>query len=133
MIARTWNYEFELPDIQDYIKYIIKKHEAVTTIPLIHVYISRINRLFKGKDGYKLELQMPETMKSFSSTNKLTDKAKAENIPSLDVVLVQCNLVDNQYQQKSEVLCTFAPNKSYAYLLNVEPSNLVFLKIYNKV
>ena len=133
MIARTWNYEFELPDIKDYIKYIIKKHEAVTTIPLIHVYISRINRLFKGKDGYKLELQMPETMKSFSSTKKLTDKAKAENIPSLDVVLVQCNLVDNQYQQKSEVLCTFAPNKSYAYLLNVEPSNLVFLKIYNKV
>ena len=23
------------------------------------------------------------------------------------------------------------PNKSYAYLLNVEPSNLVFLKTYN--
>ena len=133
MIARTWNYEFELPDIKDYIKYIIKKHEAVTTIPLIHVYISRINRLFKGKDGYKLELQMPETMKSFSNTKKLTDKAKAENISSLDVVLVQCNLVDNQYQQKSEVLCAFAPNKSYAYLLNVESSNLVFLKIYNKV
>ena len=134
MIAWTWNYEFELPDIQDYIKY-IKKHEAVTTIPLIHVYISRINNrlTFKIKDGYKLELQMPETMKSFSSTKKLTDKTKAENIPSLDVVLVQCNLVDNQYQQKSEVLCTFAPNKSYACLLNVEPSNLVFLKIYNKV
>ena len=134
MIAWTWNYEFELPDIQDYIKY-IKKHEAVTTIPLIHVYISRINNrlTFKIKDGYKLELQMPETMKSFSSTKKLTDKTKAENIPSLDVVLVQCNLVDNQYQQKSEKLCTFAPNKPYAYLLNVEPSNLVFLKIYNKV
>ena len=33
--------------------------------------------------------------------------------------------------QKSEVLYTFAPNKSYAYLLNVEPSNIVFLKIYN--
>ena len=47
------------------------------------------------------------------------------------MVLVQCNLVDNQYQQKSEVLYTFTPNKSYAYLLNVEPSNLVFLKTYN--
>ena len=47
------------------------------------------------------------------------------------VVLVQCNLVDNQYQQKSEVLYTFTPNKSYAYLVNVEPSNLVFLKPYN--
>ena len=48
-----------------------------------------------------------------------------------EVVLVQCNLVDNQYQQKSEVLYTFIPNKSYAYLLNVEPRSLVFLKIYN--
>ena len=47
------------------------------------------------------------------------------------VFLVQCNLVDNQYQQKSKVLFIFTPNKSYAYLLNVEPSNLVFLKTYN--
>ena len=47
------------------------------------------------------------------------------------VVLVQYNLVDNQYQQKSEVLYTFTPNKSCAYLLNVEPSNLVLLKTYN--
>ena len=55
-------------------------------------------------------------------------------MPSLkvvEVVLVQCNLVDNQYQQKPEVLYTFTSNKSYAYLLNVEPSNLVFLKTYN--
>ena len=47
------------------------------------------------------------------------------------VVLVQCNLVGNQYQQKYEVLYTFTPNKSYAYLLNAEPINLVFLKTYN--
>ena len=48
------------------------------------------------------------------------------------VFLIQCNLVDNQYQQKSEVLHTFIPNKSHAYLLNVEPSNLVFSKTYNR-
>ena len=48
------------------------------------------------------------------------------------VALVQCNLVDNQYQQKSEVLYIFTPNKFYVYLLNVEPSNLVFLKTYNR-
>ena len=47
------------------------------------------------------------------------------------VVLVQCNLVDNQNQQMSEVLDTFTPNKPYAYLLNVERSNLAFLKTYN--
>ena len=49
----------------------------------------------------------------------------------VEVALVQCNLVLNQYQQKSEVLYTFPSNKSYAYLLNVEPSNLMFLKTYN--
>ena len=47
------------------------------------------------------------------------------------VVSVQCKLVDNQYQQKSEALYIFIPNECYAYLLNVEPSNLVFLKTYN--
>ena len=67
--------------------------------------------------------------------NKLKDKTKnRENVPSLEVVevvLVQCNLVDNQYQQKSEVLYTFTLNKSYAYVLNIEPGNLVFLETYN--
>ena len=50
----------------------------------------------------------------------------------VEVVLVQSNIVHNQYQQKSsEVLYTFTRNKSYTYLLNVEPSNLVFLKLFN--
>ena len=66
---------------------------------------------------------------------KLIDKTtNGENVSRLEVVevvSVECNLVDNQYQQNSEVLYIFTPNKSYAYLLNVEPSNLVFLKTYN--
>ena len=48
----------------------------------------------------------------------------------VEVVLVQCNLVDNQYQQNSEVIRTFMPNKSYDYLSIVETTNLVFLKTY---
>ena len=43
--------------------------------------------------------------------------------------LFQCNLVDNQCQQMSEVLYTFTTNKYYAYLLNGEPSSFLFLKI----
>ena len=78
-------------------------------------------------------METPETMELFGSAKKLIDKTEnGENVPSLEVaevVLVQCNLVDDQYQQKSEVLYTFTPNKSYAYLLNVEPSNLVFLNL----
>ena len=91
--------------------------------------------VFKIKDGYTLEFQTPETMKLIASKKQLIDQTKnGEIVPSLEVVevvLVQCNLVYNQYQQKSEVLYTFNPNKCYAYLLNVEPSNLVFLKTYN--
>ena len=47
-----------------------------------------------------------------------------QSLQVAEVVLVECNSVNNQYQQKS-------PNKSYAYLLYVEPSNLVLLKTYN--
>ena len=76
IIAPTWNDEFELPggsysvsDIQDYTEFIIKKHETLTIIPPIHVYIIRFNNrlVIKIKDGYKLELQTPETMKLFGS------------------------------------------------------------------
>ena len=126
-----------MSDIQDYVEYIIKKHETLTTIRPIHIYINGTNNRLavKIKEGYKLELQTPKTMKLFGSIKKLKYKTKnGEKVPSLElveVILVQCNLVDNQYQQKSEELYTFTPNKSYAYLLNVEPSNLVFLKTYN--
>ena len=127
IIAPTWNDEFELPDgsfsvsdIQDYTEFIIRKQETLKIIPPIHVYINRNNNrlVFKIKGGYKLELQTSETMKLFRNTKKLAGKTKHEQkvprIELVEVVLVHCNLVDNQYQQNSEVLNTFVPNKSYA-------------------
>ena len=49
IIAPTWNDEFELldgsysvSDIQDFIEYIINKHETLTKITPIHVYINRL-------------------------------------------------------------------------------------------
>ena len=146
IIGSTWSYEFELLDgfysmanIQDYINYIIKKNETVTKISSIRVYINRINNglVLKVKDVYKLELQTAEIMKLFANKKILLAKVKiGENVSSLEVaevVLVQCNLVDNQYQQNSKVLCTFTPNKFYTYLLNVEPSNIVFLKTFDEI
>ena len=69
------------------------------------------------------------------STKKLMNKTKnGENLPSFEVVgivLEQCNLVNTRCQQKSQVLYTFMPNNSYDYMLNVEPSNLLFLKTNN--
>ena len=69
-----------MSDIQNYIEYFIKKHETLTTIPPIHVYINRINNrlVFKVKHGYKLELQTPEMMMIFGSTKKLIDRTKME-------------------------------------------------------
>ena len=102
-------------DIQDYIACIIKTHKTLTDIPPIRTCINRINNrvVLKIKDGYKLWLQTPET-KLFGSKKKVIHKTQnAENAPSLEVVLRQWSLVDNQHWQKSEVLYTFMPNKSY--------------------
>ena len=59
--------------------------------------------MYQIKDGYKLELQTPETMKLFGNTKKLIDKTKnEENVASVEVVevvLVQYNFVENQYPQ----------------------------------
>ena len=69
------------------------------------------------KTGYKLELSSPETMKLLGSTKKDADKDKdGEDVPKLESVetaLMDCNLVNNSYQQVSKVLLTFAPNKQF--------------------
>ena len=59
------------------------------------------------------------------------ENLELKSLELVEVVLVHCNLVDKQYQQKSEVLYTFMSNKAHAYLLNVETSNLVFFAFYN--
>ena len=71
--------------------------------------------MFKTKDGYELELQTPETMKLFGSSKiSILKTENGENEPSLQVlkvVLVRCNLIENQYQK--EIFYTFTQNKSY--------------------
>ena len=127
--APTWNDEFELPDgsysvsdIQDYFKQILKKHGENTNKPSVQIYVSKIeNRItFKIKGGYSLELLRPETMKLLGSIkNKITEDKNDKNAPYLEtteVVLVHCNMVNNDYQQDSRVLYTFVPNKPFGAL-----------------
>ena len=93
--APTWNEEFELPDgsysisdIQDYFKYILKKHSESVDNPSIRTYVNRIeNRItFKNKNGYYLELLTPEAMKLLGSTENIKNKDKnGENVPRLEV------------------------------------------------
>ena len=142
--APTWNDIFDLPDgsysivdIQDYFEFIIKKHETLTKNPPIQIYPNKIkNRIvFKIKTGYKLELLTPETMRLLGSTKKDVDSDKnSENVPkleSVEVVLVHCNLVNNNYQQASKVLFTFVPNKQFGQLINISPHSLTMLSTKN--
>ena len=48
-----------------------------------------------------------------------------------EVVLVHCNIANNDYQQDSNVLHTFVPNKSFGQLLDISPKNFIFLKTFD--
>ena len=66
-----------------------------------------------------------------STKNKITKDKNGENIPHLEiteVVLVHCNIVNNDYQQDSRVLYTFVPNKPFGKLLKISAINHILLK-----
>ena len=74
-------------------------------------------------------------MKLLGSTeNKITKDKNSENVPHLEiteVVLVYCNIVNNDYRQDSRVLYTFVPNKPFGSLLEISLTNNIFLKTFN--
>ena len=142
--APTWNDKFELPggsysvsNIQNYFEYILKKHAQNTDKPSVQIYVNKIENwaTFKTKNGYSLELLTSETMKLLGITeNKITKDKDGENVPRpeiTEVVLVHCNIVNNVYQQDSRVLYTFVPNKPFGSLLEISPTNHIFLKTFN--
>ena len=140
--APTWNYEFELPDIsysvsdiQDYFEYNLKKHGEDIDELSVHIYQNKIeNRVtFKIKNEYSLEFLTTETMKLLGSTKNKTTKDKiGENVHHLEiteVVLVLCNILNNDYQQNSRVLYTFVPNRPFCNLLETSPKKPYLFKI----
>ena len=142
--APTWNDKFELPnrlnsvsDIQDYFDYILRKHGENIDTPSVPIHVNKIENsiTFNIKNGYRLELLTPETMKLLGSAeNKITKDKNGENVPHLEiteVVLVHCDIVNNDYQQDSRVSYTFVPNKPFGSLLEISPKNHIFLKTLN--
>ena len=74
-------------------------------------------------------------MKLLGSTeNKITKDKIGENVLHLEiteVVLVHYNIVNNDYQHDSRVLYTFVPNKQFGSLLEISPTNHIFLRTFN--
>ena len=108
--APTWNEEFESPDgsysvsdIQDYFEYIIEKHETVSGNPSMKIYVNKTeNKItFEIKTGYYLQLLTLETMELPGSIKiKINKDKNDENVPHLEVtevVLIHCNIVNNDY------------------------------------
>ena len=116
---------YSISDVQDYFQYILKKYIESVDDPPIESFISKNeNRItFKIKNGYYLELLTPETMKLLRSTEStITGKKNGENVPHLEIVelvLIHCNIVNNNYQQNSRMLYIFVPNKPFGSLLEI--------------
>ena len=142
--APAWNDDLKLPDgsysvsdIQVYFEYILNKYETAADNPSMKICVNKIeNRItFKINTGNYLELLASETMKLLGSTkSKITKYENRENMPHLEitkVVLIHCNIVNNNYQQDSRVMYTFVPNKSFGQLLDISPNNFIFLKTFD--
>ena len=95
---------------------------------IIHQHRYNVNKIenritFKLKDGYTLELLTKETMKLLGSTEtKITKNKNGKNVPHLEiteVVLIHCNIVNNDYQQDSRILYTFVSNKPFGSLFRI--------------
>ena len=124
-------------DIQDYFEYVLKSHGENTDETSVQTYANKIeNRVtFKIEDGYSLEHLTTETIKLLgNSENKITTQKNGENVLHLEmtgVVIVHCEIVNNDYQQDSRVLYTFVPNKPFGSLLKISQTNHMPFKTFN--
>ena len=105
-----------ISDILDYFERIIKKYEAFVDDPRIKIHFKKIiyKSTSKIKIVYYLELLTAKTMALLRSTeSKITKDKNDENVPHLEItelVIVHCNIVNNDYQQDLRVLYTLVPN-----------------------
>ena len=133
--APTWNDEFELPDgshsvsdIQNYFEYILKLHREKTDNPGRKIYVNKTEKriTFRIETGYYLKLSTLETIRLFGSTkSKITKDKNGEIVPHLEitgVVLVHCNIVNNNYQQNSK----FVLSKSFGQFFDISSLKKVY-------
>ena len=136
-IYYTWkNIKLEynsIADIQDYVAFIIKKHESLTENLPVQIYPNKIkNRIgFKIKTGHKLELKRYKLGSTKNVADKNKDGENAPKLESVDFVLVHCNLGKNDYQHTSKVLFTFVPNKQFGQLINISAHYLTMMNTVN--
>ena len=71
-----------------------------------------------------------------STKSKITKEENGDNLEIThleitEVVLVHCNIVNNDYQQYSRTLYTFVPNTSFGQLIDISSKNFIFLETFD--
>ena len=74
---------------------------------------------------------MPEIIKLLGSTKRNEDRENVHHLEIAEVVLVHCNIVNNDYQQDSWILYTFVHNKLLGQLLDISLTNFTFLNTFD--
>ena len=119
----------------DLILFLIFKIILNTSLKNMKLLQTQAILLYKIKTGYKLELLAEETIQLLGSSKKVSENNKngelAPRLETVEVVLVHCNLVNNNYQQASKVLFTFVPNKKFGQLITIKPHSTTMLKTTN--
>ena len=113
-----------------------KKHETVTYNSPIRIHVNQTqNRITFGiKAGYYLELLTTEMVKLLGSTkNRLIKDENGKNVfrlETVEIVLVYCDIVNNDYQEDSRILYIFVLNKSFLQLLDNSLKRYIFSKTF---
>ena len=114
----------------------IQKHEITIKIneeyPVL-IYPNGVkNRIsFKIKRGYKLELLTNKTQKLLCDGPIIDKDKNSKNVPQLDqvdYVLLHCNIVQNDYLEKSKLSYEFVPDKIFEQLISVKPPMFIQCK-----
>ena len=74
-------------------------------------------------------MQLLESSKKGIDQNK--DGKTVRRLEMVEVVLVHCNLVNNNSQQSSKVLLTFLPNKNFGEIITITPHSPTLMKTTN--
>ena len=103
---------------------------------MLYVNITENRITFKIKTGYYVEPLTPETMKLLGNPKSKINKDKnGENVPHLEiteVLLIYCNITNNDYQQGLRDLYIFVPNKLFGQLLDILLKYSLMIKILNQ-
>ena len=116
---------YSVSDIQDYFEYILQKHETVTDNPSVMIYANEIeNRGDWNKDrilSWTLNAGNNEITWKHEKSNMNKDKngENALHLEITEVILVHCNIINDNYQQDSIVLNTYVPSKSFGQFLDI--------------